>query len=62
LRSTAAASSWNPGASCRGNPVDYKVRLNADPGGTPRVLGWDAAGTVVAVGAEVELFEVGDEV
>jgi zinc-binding alcohol dehydrogenase family protein len=44
------------------NPVDYKVRQNADPGGTPRVLGWDAAGTVVAVGAEVELFEVGDEV
>lgn len=44
------------------NPVDYKVRLNADPGGTPRVLGWDAAGTVVGVGAEVELFEVGDEV
>jgi zinc-binding alcohol dehydrogenase family protein len=26
------------------------------------VLGWDAAGTVVAVGADVELFEVGDEV
>ncbi|MGW3040971.1 zinc-binding alcohol dehydrogenase family protein [Kitasatospora sp. NPDC001159] len=44
------------------NPVDYKVRQNADPGGEPRVLGWDAAGTVVAVGAQVELFEVGDEV
>ena len=44
------------------NPVDYKIRRNADPGGTPRVLGWDAAGTVVAVGADVELFEVGDEV
>ncbi|MEU6413826.1 zinc-binding alcohol dehydrogenase family protein [Microbispora sp. NPDC046933] len=44
------------------NPVDYKVRQNADPGGDARVLGWDAAGTVVAVGAEVELFEVGDEV
>ena len=44
------------------NPVDYKRRRNADPGGTPRVLGWDAAGTVVAVGADVELFEVGDEV
>ncbi|MFI8192061.1 zinc-binding alcohol dehydrogenase family protein [Streptomyces sp. NPDC085946] len=44
------------------NPVDYKVRQNNDPGGEPRVLGWDAAGTVVAVGDEVELFEVGDEV
>ncbi|MEV4457324.1 zinc-binding alcohol dehydrogenase family protein [Microbispora sp. NPDC049633] len=44
------------------NPVDYKVRRNSDPGGEPKVLGWDAAGTVVAVGGEVELFEVGDEV
>jgi zinc-binding alcohol dehydrogenase family protein len=44
------------------NPVDYKVRQNADPGGTPRVLGWDAAGTVVAVGDQVTLFQVGDPV
>ncbi|MEU9350786.1 zinc-binding alcohol dehydrogenase family protein [Streptomyces griseoloalbus] len=44
------------------NPVDYKVRQNNDPGGEPRVLGWDAAGTVVAVGDEAELFQVGDEV
>ncbi|GGL92694.1 oxidoreductase [Streptomyces fumigatiscleroticus] len=44
------------------NPVDYKVRRSNDPGGEPKVLGWDAAGTVVAVGEEVELFEVGDEV
>ena len=44
------------------NPVDYKIRERVDPGGTPKVLGWDAAGTVVAVGAEVELFAVGDEV
>jgi len=44
------------------NPVDYKIRQNVDPGGTPKVLGWDAAGTVAAVGAEVELFTVGDEV
>jgi zinc-binding alcohol dehydrogenase family protein len=44
------------------NPVDYKIRRGADPGGQPRVLGWDAAGTVVAVGAEAELFQVGDEV
>nr|WP_320780541.1 zinc-binding alcohol dehydrogenase family protein [Streptomyces sp. CRN 30] len=44
------------------NPVDHKVRRNNDPGGEPKVLGWDAAGTVVAVGAEVELFRTGDEV
>ncbi|MEU3666509.1 zinc-binding alcohol dehydrogenase family protein [Streptomyces virginiae] len=44
------------------NPVDRKVRRNDDPGGRPKVLGWDAAGTVVAVGDQVELFEVGDEV
>ncbi|WP_245883507.1 zinc-binding alcohol dehydrogenase family protein [Streptomyces hyaluromycini] len=44
------------------NPVDYKIRQNVDPGGEAKVLGWDAAGTVVAVGGEVELFSVGDEV
>jgi zinc-binding alcohol dehydrogenase family protein len=44
------------------NPVDYKVRQNADPGEEPKVLGWDAAGTVVAIGGDVELFKVGDEV
>ncbi|MEV7680520.1 zinc-binding alcohol dehydrogenase family protein [Streptomyces sp. NPDC088341] len=44
------------------NPVDYKVRRNTDPGGKPKVLGWDASGTVVAAGDEVELFQVGDEV
>ncbi|WP_431946769.1 zinc-binding alcohol dehydrogenase family protein [Actinacidiphila sp. bgisy167] len=44
------------------NPVDYKVRQGNDPGGEPKVLGWDAAGTVVAVGDRVEMFAVGDEV
>ncbi|MEU5085080.1 MULTISPECIES: zinc-binding alcohol dehydrogenase family protein [Streptomyces] len=44
------------------NPVDYKVRQHNDPGGGIKVLGWDAAGTVVAVGEEVEWFGVGDEV
>ncbi len=45
------------------NPVDTKRR--ADPAKTdtqPRVLGWDAAGTVVAVGNQVSLFSEGDPV
>ncbi|MDX6740403.1 zinc-binding alcohol dehydrogenase family protein [Actinocorallia sp. A-T 12471] len=44
------------------NPVDAKTRLRDDPGGVPRVLGYDAAGTVVEVGDAVELFAPGDEV
>lgn len=46
------------------NPVDTKIRasLGAGPQDPPRILGWDAAGTVEALGAEVEGFEVGDEV
>jgi NADPH:quinone reductase len=44
------------------NPVDVKVRANADPGGEVKVLGYDAAGTVVAVGPQVSRFQPGDEV
>ncbi|WP_119680661.1 zinc-binding alcohol dehydrogenase family protein [Indioceanicola profundi] len=45
------------------NPVDYKVRQNmAPPTGSARVLGWDAAGLVEAVGSDVTLFAPGDEV
>ncbi|RJK94805.1 zinc-binding alcohol dehydrogenase family protein [Vallicoccus soli] len=44
------------------NPVDVKVRSGLGPQEQPRVLGWDAAGTVRAVGPEVEGFAVGDEV
>ncbi len=45
------------------NPVDTKVRAPKDKiEETPRVLGWDAAGTVVATGPDVTLFKVGDPV
>ena len=45
------------------NPVDVKVRAGvAPPAGEPRILGWDAAGVVEEVGAEVSLFAPGDEV
>ncbi len=46
------------------NPVDTKIRASLgrtvqDP---PRILGWDAAGIVESVGAEVVGFSAGDEV
>ena len=45
------------------NPVDFKVRAPKDKVETaPRVLGWDAAGTVVAVGSGASTFAVGDAV
>jgi zinc-binding alcohol dehydrogenase family protein len=45
------------------NPVDTKVRKNVQPeGDEAKILGWDAAGVVVAVGSDVTLFNVGDEV
>ncbi|QSX34394.1 zinc-binding alcohol dehydrogenase family protein [Shewanella avicenniae] len=45
------------------NPVDTKIRTNASAeAGSYKVLGWDAVGTVTAVGSEVSLFSVGDRV
>lgn len=43
------------------NPVDVKVRANRPPEGT-RILGFDAAGVVKEVGADVTNFRPGDEV
>ena len=45
------------------NPVDTKVRAPKDEReDEPRILGWDAAGVVTAMGAAVTGFEVGDRV
>jgi zinc-binding alcohol dehydrogenase family protein len=45
------------------NPVDTKIRTRVQPDeGQYQVLGWDAVGTVVAVGKDVRLFDVGDKV
>ena len=45
------------------NPVDVKVRAKMPPPeGDTKVIGWDAAGVVKAVGPDVTLFKPGDEV
>ncbi len=45
------------------NPVDYKRKAPRDLVETsPKILGWDAAGIVEAVGPEVTLFKPGDPV
>jgi zinc-binding alcohol dehydrogenase family protein len=45
------------------NPVDTKVRKNMPPEpGSQKVLGWDAAGIVTAVGPDATLFKPGDAV
>jgi zinc-binding alcohol dehydrogenase family protein len=46
------------------NPVDVKQRLSAmkNPPNEARILGWDAAGVVEQVGADVTLFHPGEEV
>jgi NADPH2:quinone reductase len=46
------------------NPVDTKVRklIGDGPLEAPKILGWDAAGTVEAIGPLVTDFSIGDEV
>lgn len=45
------------------NPVDSKIRAGVSAeAGEWKVLGWDAVGTVSAIGSEVTLFKVGDRV
>lgn len=45
------------------NPVDFKIRQGRkSEDGNWKVIGWDATGIVTAVGEEVTLFKVGDEV
>ncbi len=45
------------------NPVDSKVRQSAQPDrDTWKILGWDAAGIVTAIGPKVTLFQPGDQV
>lgn len=44
------------------NPVDYKVRGSTQATQTPKIIGYDAAGVVAAVGPEVQFYKPGDEV
>jgi zinc-binding alcohol dehydrogenase family protein len=47
------------------NPLDTKIRCSKSPDhqeAFPRVLGWDAAGVVEAVGSKATLFQPGNEV
>jgi NADPH2:quinone reductase len=45
------------------NPVDYKLRSGGTIGGSlPAILGWDGAGVVESVGADVTRLRAGDEV
>jgi len=47
------------------NPVDYKIRQNSAKDTileSPKVIGWDATGTIEAVGEAVTFFKPGDAV
>ncbi|MFI3263325.1 MAG: zinc-binding alcohol dehydrogenase family protein [Rikenellaceae bacterium] len=47
------------------NPVDYKVRSSAAKDlelEMPKIIGWDAVGVIEALGEDVSLFKLGEEV
>lgn len=44
------------------NPIDLKQRAALAPEAAPKILGWDAAGEIVAVGTAVRAFQPGDHV
>jgi len=44
------------------NPVDVKVRASMAPDDDAKVIGYDAAGVVRAIGSDVTMFAVGDAV
>ncbi|MBL4838857.1 MAG: zinc-binding alcohol dehydrogenase family protein [Kordiimonadaceae bacterium] len=44
------------------NPVDTKIRQAKADDGTFTVAGWDAVGTVIAVGDKASMFQKGDDV
>lgn len=45
------------------NPVDTKIKAGlGNTNQTPKIVGWDASGTVIDTGDECELFHVGDKV
>jgi NADPH2:quinone reductase len=44
------------------NPADVQMRARSHPGHEPRVLGFDAAGVVAGIGAQVTRFQPGDEI
>ncbi|MEB3330972.1 MAG: zinc-binding alcohol dehydrogenase family protein [Synechococcaceae cyanobacterium] len=44
------------------NPIDTKVRAGLAEGSEPRILGWDAAGTVERCGEDVSRFHPGQRV
>ena len=44
------------------NPIDTKVKHTVSKDGAVKILGYDASGIVSAVGEQVSLFKIGDEV